>query len=62
MWEWAFGLENGADGTTAAICNINSLKWNDRSAPQVGMSRDGSFNLASTVIKGNGQGIFMPSV
>lgn len=64
MWERTFGLENGADGgpTTAAIFNINGLKRNDRSAPQVGMSRDGSFNLASTVMKGNGQGIFMPSV
>jgi hypothetical protein len=64
MWEVSFGLQDGNNGgpNSPAVFNINGLKRNDRSAPQVGMSRDGSFNMASTVMKGNGQGIFMPAV
>jgi hypothetical protein len=64
MWEVSFGLQDGNNGgpKSPAVFNINGLKRNDQSATQVGMSRDGSFNMASTVMKGNGQGIFMPAV
>jgi hypothetical protein len=48
----------GPDGPS--IFNIDGLKRNDRSGPQVGQSRDGSYNLASTVLKGNGRGIVIP--
>jgi hypothetical protein len=64
MWEVNFGLQDKNNGgpKSPAVFNINGLKCNDWSAPQVGMSQDGSFNMASTVMKGNEQGIFIPTV
>ena len=53
------------DGTELPpVYRIEGLKRNDRSAiPPTGiLTYDGSYNLASTVLKGYGQGIVMPAV
>ena len=53
------------DGTELPpVYKIEGLKWNDRSAipPTGSFTYDGSYNLASTVLKGYGQGIVMPAV
>lgn len=49
--------------TYDAVYKLPSLKRNERSArPSASTSFEGSYNLASTVVKGQGQGTFAPAV
>lgn len=44
------------------LYELEGLKPNDRSANPISGSYDGSYNLASTLVKGRGRGIFAPAV
>lgn len=59
---WGSREHDGASGQRA-IFEIDGLKHNDRSAkPSDPESNDGSYNLASTILEGNGYGVAQPAV
>lgn len=56
-----FGVVEAGTVRTRPIYTLPGLKRNDRSAKVAAGSYDGSYNLASTVMKGEGQGCFQPA-
>lgn len=64
LLEWTWGRP-AQDNTPSRgpVFGIDGLKRNDRSAkPDDDESNDGSYNLASTILQGNGVGIGQPAV
>ena len=57
-----FGVIKDGHVRSRPIYTLPGLKRNDRSAKVPPGSYDGSYNLASTVMKGDGQGCFLPAV
>ena len=57
-----FGVVKDGIIQSRPIYTLPGLKRNDRSAKVPSESYDGSYNLASTVMKGEGQGCFLPAV
>ncbi|KAJ6477846.1 hypothetical protein C8R47DRAFT_1323241, partial [Mycena vitilis] len=63
LYVLAFGRNpHGSDGESITALYQLGLKRNDRSAKAQPGSTDGSYSLASTVEKGQGQGCFQPAV
>jgi hypothetical protein len=59
----AFGYPPRGDNPgQKPLYELEGLKPNDRSGPTVPGSWDGSYNLASTLIKGKGRGVCAPAV
>jgi hypothetical protein len=52
----------GNDLGCLPLYELEGLKPNDHSGPAVAGSQDGSYNLASTLIKGKGRGVVAPAV
>lgn len=52
----------GPASSTPAVYKLPEFKRNDRSSRPLAGSYEGSYNLASTVIKGQGQGTLAPAV
>ena len=61
-WCWGCSASNGKPAIRP-IFEMDGLKPNNRSAKTTGKAtNDGSYNLASTVLQGNGVGISQPAV
>jgi hypothetical protein len=59
----AFGCPaRGADPERKPLYELEGLKPNDCSGPRVPGSWDGSYNLASTLVKGKGLGVCAPAI
>lgn len=62
-WSWGCPERNGIPARRP-IFELDGLKQNDRSAKGASKtsSNDGSYNLASTILQGNGVGVTQPAV
>ena len=62
LCDLTFSVIREGEVTMDPVYTLPGLKWNNRSARVPVGSHDGSYNLASTVLKGGGQGCFLPAV
>lgn len=62
LCDLTFGVVKEGKVTVEPVYTLPGLKRNDRSPKTSTGSMNGSFNLASTVLKGDGRGCFLPAV